>query len=85
MSMTPDPESVMEEVENSYDYTCELVLDDTIETVDVDVDFVVEDVPPEVARDLAKFVSVRGYQAYLGAVKDSQTGNIPVSREGESK
>lgn len=78
--MTPDPEDVMESVKQSYELECELKTDDTVDSVDVPVEFIVKDVDPVTAKDIAKFVSVRGYQAYLGKIKDSQTGNIPVAK-----
>lgn len=83
--MVPDPESVMESVEQNYDFECKLTTDESVQSVDVNVDFIVTEVPPEIARDIAKFVSVRGYQAYLGEVQDKQSGNIPVSKTGESE
>jgi len=76
--MAPEPAEVMRSIEKDYDLECRRTEDETIDEVDPVVDFVVEDVPPDTARDLAKYVSVRGYQAFLGEIEDTQTAEIPV-------
>lgn len=78
--MAPSPKDVMESIEDNYDYDCRLTTDESIDIVDPEVEFVVEDVPPEIAQDIAKFVSVRGYQAYMGEIKDPQTGDVPICK-----
>jgi len=82
--VTPEPEEVMDTVESEYNLDCYLAVDTVVDSVSAEVDFVVEEVPPDVALDIAKFVSVRGYQAYLGEIDTSQSANIPIGRDGES-
>ena len=75
----PSPEEVAESIENDYGFTVRLTQDEEVESVDPPIEFVVENVDANEARDLAKYVSVRGYQAYLGEIEDQTTGNIPIA------